>query len=244
MQARHGPEEAEPSTQIRALLIEDDDEVARTVCDHLLARNIGVDRAPDLAKGRERLQSGRYAALILDLVLPDGDGLEFLARLRRTDSDLPVLVLTARDGIHDRITGFERGADDYLCKPFDVSELAARLHAILRRTHASRRNVLQYADLRLNLVTRVAQRGEIEVTLSGREVSLLAFLMRNPGKVLRRAQIVEAVWGDEIEDDKNILNVYVNFLRNKLEPHGIPRMIQTVRGVGYALTNRPGELVT
>lgn len=244
MQIRRDTEEPERSARIRTLLIEDDDEVARTVCDHLRARSIGVDRAHNLANGYQRLQSGQYAALILDLVLPDGDGLEFLTRVRMTDSDLPVLVLTARDGIHDRVTGLERGADDYLCKPFDVSELAARLLAILRRTHANQRSILEYADLRLDLVTRVAQRGDVEVTLSGREVSLLAFLLRNPGRVLKRARIVGAVWGDEIEDDKNILNVYVNFLRNKLEPPGAPRLIQTVRGVGYALSDRPVDVIT
>ena len=218
--------------------------MAETVRAGLALRQIAVRHATTLSDGQRMLSRGQYAALILDLTLPDGDGLDFAAALRTAGNDIPILMLTSKSSVPDRITGFKRGADDYLCKPFEVEELAERLQAILRRTHGPDRHVLQYADVRLDLATHKVQPQEIHVVLSAREAELLAYFMRHPQEALPRARVLREVWGDEAEDDSNVLNVYVNYLRNKIEAHIHPRLIHTVRGVGYILsTEEPDEFV-
>jgi len=152
-------------------------------------------------------------------------------------------MLTAKNAVADRIDGFRHGADDYLCKPFDVSELVARLFAIMRRTHPARRHVIGYADVELDLVTRTARRGDTKVTLSAREAELLAYLIRHSEESLTRDSILHEVWGQEAEDDSNVLNVYINYLRNKIDSNPAERLVHTVRGVGYMLSRRePDEL--
>jgi DNA-binding response OmpR family regulator len=151
-------------------------------------------------------------------------------------------MLTARDGVSDRLAGFGFGADDYMGKPFDVNELAARLRAIVRRSARGARHLLRYADLDLNLMTRTARRPTIEVTLSDRETELLACLLRHPEAVLSRDYLLHEVWGDEVDGSSNLVNVYVNFLRNKIESPDHQLLIHTVRGVGYMLsTQEPRE---
>ncbi len=228
---------------MRLLLIEDDSAVAESVCAGLAMHRFDVHHAPTLAEGQRMLSSEVYSALLLDITLPDGNGLDFASRLRTAGFNIPILMLTAKGSVDDRVSGLRHGADDYLCKPFDVEELAERVNAILRRTHGMDRHVLQYADVRMDLVTRKVQRQEIEVTLSAREAELLAFFLRHPEQTLTRERMLKEVWGDEAEDDSNVLNVYVNYLRNKIEAGVHKRLIHTIRGIGYVLSlQEPDEL--
>jgi len=233
----------ESESACRVLLVEDDSQVARVVREGLDQRGFTVRHASDIASAGKLIDAGNTDVLVLDLTLPDGDGLEFAASLRKRHVLTPILMLTAKDTVSDRVDGFRCGADDYLCKPFDVTELAARLLAILRRTHPARRHVIAYADIRLDLVTRKANRGDAEVSLSAREAELLAYLIRHNEKTLTREQILREVWGERAEEDSNVLNVYVNYLRNKIDFHPDARMIHTVRGIGYMLSRKePDEL--
>ncbi len=222
------------------LLVEDDAGASNAVKDALGAHGFSVAQAPTFSAGRKLIAASGFDAIILDLTLPDGDGLEFARRLRSEHNEIPILMLTARNAVFDRVAGFKEGADDYLCKPFDTSELVARLAAILRRTKAQR-HVLRYADVELDLITRIVRRGTRQATLSIREGDLLAYLMRHPEEVLHRERILEHVWGDEAEEDSNVLNVYVNYLRNKLEGSTHSRLVHTVRGTGYILSEREPE---
>jgi DNA-binding response OmpR family regulator len=221
---------------IEVLLIEDDLDVARTVQEGLEPCGFTVTHAPDLVSSERHLERRRFAALILDLTLPDGDGLALAAGLRARGDETPILILTARDSVPDRLVGFDHGADDYLGKPFDVNELAARLRVIVRRTGRSTRHLLRYADLELNLLTRIARRPDLEATLSDREAELLSYMMRRPDEVLERERLLDELWGDEVDETSNLVNVYINLLRNKVESPSHIRLIHTVRGVGYKLS--------
>ncbi len=228
---------------LQILLVEDDSGVAQIVCSALDSIGGAVTRAATLAEGRRFVESASFEVIILDLTLPDGNGLDFAKAVRQSGRDVPIVMLTARDTVNERIEGFRHGADDYLCKPFDINELIARLSAVIRRSRAQARYVLSYADVELDLITRAVRRGEIRATLSAREAELLAYFLRHPEQVLPRDRILEQVWGDEAEDDSNVLNVYVNYLRNKLEAGRSPRLIHTVRGAGYVLSEKdPDEL--
>jgi two-component system response regulator MprA len=178
-----------------------------------------LERAPDL--------------IILDVMLPGIDGLEVARRLRAAGDNVPILMLTARDAIKDRVKGLETGADDYLVKPFANEELVARVKAMLRRNLAERQEVLRYADVELDTGTRVAHRGGREIELSPTEYELLALFLRRPRQVLTRDIILDRVWGMDFEGSSNVMEVYVGYLRTKLEAQGEPRLIHTVRGVGY-----------
>ncbi|MBU0717714.1 MAG: response regulator transcription factor [Planctomycetes bacterium] len=230
-----------PPSPIRVLLIEDDLELAETVLGFLRRRRLTVQHAPDLATGLRFLSASGYDAVILDLTLPDGDGLHLASHIRAAGSEVPILMLTARASVPDRVAGFQHGADDYLCKPFNMEELIARLQAILRRALAGNRHLLRYADLQLDLLSRAAQRKDVRAALSDREACLLAYLISHPEEVLPRDRVLEEVWGDEAEDDSNVLNVYINYLRNKIESPGEPRLIHTIRGVGYMLSEKAPE---
>jgi two-component system response regulator MprA len=181
---------------------------------------IALEREPDL--------------VILDVLMPGLDGLEVCRRLRAS-GDLPILLLTARDAIEDRVAGLDTGADDYLVKPFAFEELLARVRALLRRRHDSHSSVLQYADLQLDTDARMAQRGERSIGLTTTEFELLQLFMLHPRHVLTRDQMLERVWGFDTSVETHVLEVYVGYLRQKLEANGEPRLIQTVRGAGYAL---------
>jgi two-component system response regulator MprA len=187
--------------------------------DEALTRSL--ERPPDL--------------IILDIMLPGIDGLEVVRRLRAAGDTMPVLMLTARDAIPDRVRGFEMGADDYLVKPFAPEELLARVMALLRRSQADRSEILRYADVELDTGTRMAYRGQREIELSPTEYELLSLFLRRPRQVLTRNLIMERVWGLDFEGSSNVLEVYIGYLRNKLEAGGEPRLIHTVRGIGYVL---------
>ncbi|TME59387.1 MAG: response regulator transcription factor [Chloroflexi bacterium] len=183
------------------------------------ALNRSLERPPDL--------------VVLDIMMPGLDGLEVAQRLREAGDNVPILMLTARDTVADRVKGLETGADDYLVKPFAPEELVARVKALLRRSQEERHEVLRYADVELDTGTRVAHRGAREIELSPTEYELLLLFMRRPRQVLTREIILDRVWGLDFEGSSNVLEVYIGYLRNKLEAEGEPRLIHTVRSVGY-----------
>ena len=183
------------------------------------ALNRSLERPPDL--------------VVLDIMLPGLDGLEVAQRLRTAGDNVPILMLTARDTVADRVKGLETGADDYLVKPFAPEELVARVKALLRRSQEERHEVLRYADVELDTGTRVAHRGAREIDLSPTEYELLALFMRRPRQVLTREIILDRVWGMDFEGSSNVMEVYIGYLRTKLEAEGESRLIHTIRGVGY-----------
>src|SRR2546425_989910 len=174
--------------------------------------------------------------IILDIMLPELNGLEVARRLRAAEDNVPILMLTARDAIADRVKGLETGADDYLVKPFAPEELLARVKALLRRSQEERQEVLRYADVELDMGTRMAHRGAREIELSPTEYELLTLFLRRPRQVLTREIILDRVWGMDFEGSSNVMEAYIGYLRSKLEVEGEPRLIHTGRGVGSVLT--------
>ena len=219
------------------LLVEDDPSVRSSVRRRLVFEGYRVDTAESGPEAVERARSGPDL-MILDIMLPGFDGLEVTEQVRRV-SQVPILMLTARDTVPDRVAGFACGADDYLVKPFAIEELLARIRALLRRVRPSPSGggagVMTYADLRLDPGTREVFRGEVPVALSQREFDMLELFLRNPRQVLTRDQIFAGVWGSDYMGESNIIDVNVKSLRQKLEAAAPTRLIQTVRGVGYAL---------
>ncbi len=217
------------------LLIEDDEGIVRFLRRTLSYEGYTVEVAPTGKAGLEKIAAEPPDLIVLDWMLPDIDGLEVLRRLRKS-CQAPVLMLTAKDTIQDRVEGLDMGADDYLTKPFNLDELLARIRALLRRTQAAERpTVYRFADLELDTGTRQARRGGRVIELSAREYELLELFMRHPRQVLTRSQIYEHVWGYDFGGESNILEVYIRYLRRKLEAQGEPRLIHTVRGIGYVL---------
>jgi two-component system, OmpR family, response regulator MprA len=215
------------------LVVDDDPKIASVVSRGLRFEGFSVQIAVD---GPEALRIARDDPpdlVILDVMLPAIDGLEVCRRLRR-GTNTPILMLTARDSVHDRVAGLNSGADDYLVKPFDFDELLARVRALLRRAQPAQDEVLAFADLRLNTATHQAFRGERRLDLTAREFTVLQILLRSPRHVLTREQILERVWGNS-EVESNAVEVYIARLRDKLEAGNEPRLIQTIRGVGYSL---------
>lgn len=183
--------------------------------------------------GYDAARAGSFDAIVLDIMLPGRDGLSILGKLREQGNPVPVLLLTARGELDEKVQGLELGADDYLTKPFYIEELIARLHALGRRNHREQMSHLQAGDLTLDLLTRVVRRGDREIELTAREFSLLEYLLRSPGRVLTRTQILEHVWSYDFDPRTNLVDVYVRRLRSKIQDEG--NLIQTVRGVGYRI---------
>ena len=221
---------------VRVLLVEDDPPIADSIRRGLEPGRFCLHHARTVAESRRMLQAREYDAVVLDLALPDGSGFEIADGLRASGASAAILMLTAKGSVNERVDGFRHGADDYLCKPFAVEELVARLRAVLRRSRQKCPHVLKYADVELDLVKRTLRRQNTEESLSARETDLLAYFMSRPEEVVARERILEDVWGNEAEDDSNVVNVYVNYLRNKLERSEYSRLIHTVRGVGYVLS--------
>ncbi len=218
------------------LIVDDDPKLLKMLQRTLAYENLTVFTASNGQEALEVIDQQRPDLLILDWMMPKMDGLTLLQQLRGEKNKVPVLMLTARDAIENRVEGLESGADDYLVKPFAPAELVARVHALLRRAQPEDINQpLSYADLRLNLLTREAWRGNTKLTLTVTEFNLLHLFLRHPRQVLHRLQILNDVWGYDFGGDDNVLEIYVGYLRKKLEAHGQPRLIQTVRGVGYVL---------
>jgi two-component system OmpR family response regulator len=220
---------------MRALVIEDHPRMARLLERGLREEGYAVDVASTGAGGASLALEYEFDVVVLDLGLPDVDGVEVLRRLRRDGRWTPVLILTARDAVDDRVAGLDAGADDYLTKPFALPELQARLRALVRRTPPERPAVLAVGDLTLDPATRDVRRGDAPISLSPKEFSLLELFMRRPGKVVQRATLMEHAWDFSFQGDWNILEVYVRYLREKVDRPFGRSTIETVRGVGYRL---------
>lgn len=221
---------------MRLLLVEDEEKVARFVRRGLEAERYAVDVAPDGIQAMGLVATYQYDLIILDLMLPGLSGTEVLRQLRLRNESVPVLMLTARDALDDKIKHFELGADDYLTKPFAFAELLVRVKALLRRGAVHRANVLRVADLELDRLTQQVRRGGQRIELTVKEYGLLEYLMLNAGRVLSRTMIIEHVWDQSFDGATNIVDVYVRHLRNKIDEGHARKLIRTVRGVGYAIS--------
>jgi two-component system response regulator MprA len=219
----------------RVLVVDDDPKILSLLRRGLSFAGYAVDTAADGAAALAAARDRPPDVVVLDVLLPGLDGLEVCRRLRLGDATLPILMLTARDRIPDRVAGLDTGADDYLVKPFDFDELLARLRALLRRARPAEAEQLQFADLTLNTLTRDVRRAGQALELTTREYELLEFLLRHPRQVLSRDTIFERVWGSDFLGGSNVIDVHVMRLREKLEAGGRPRLLQTVRGAGYSL---------
>lgn len=223
---------------IRILVIEDDDEIADFLVRGLREEGFTVERAADGDEGWHHLATAAWDVVLLDWWLPGSDGLALLRRFRQAGRDTPVLFLTARDAVPDRVKGLDNGADDYLCKPFAFDELLARVRALARRQGRTA-TALAHRDVRLDLATHRAERAGHRLELTGKEYALLLFFLRHPGEVLTRTRIYEHVWDERYDGLSNTLEVHVMELRRKLEVHG-PRVIHTLRHRGYLFGDEPG----
>jgi two-component system OmpR family response regulator len=219
------------------LVVEDEEKLAKFIEQELQYEGYAVTVARDGMAGITAVREATPDLILLDWMLPGISGLEICKRLRLTGVRIPIVLLTAKDEISDRVAGLDAGADDYIVKPFSLEELLARVRAHLRRTQEEDPNLLQFADLQLNRSTREVFRGSRAIELTAKEFDLLEYLLSHPRQVLTRDQILERVWGYDFLGDSNIIEVYVRYLRLKLEAQGENRLIQTVRGVGYALRN-------
>jgi heavy metal response regulator len=219
---------------MRILVVEDEKKVASFIQRGLEAEHHHVDVAHDGEAGLAGALEGDYDLLVLDVMLPKRDGLSVLRELRARRRQVPVLLLTARTAVSDKVAGLDGGADDYLTKPFEVAELLARVRALLRRGSTAPA-VLSVADLRLDPATRQVTRGGRAIELTAREYALLEFFLRNPGRVLSRAIIAQHVWGVSFDTFTNVIDVYVNYLRRKVDADFDVKLIHTVRGAGYVL---------
>jgi two-component system response regulator MprA len=229
---------------MRILVVDDDRAVRESLRRSLEFNGYQVELASDGAQALEAIIANRPDAMVLDVMMPRLDGLEVARRLRSTGDDLPILVLTARDTVSDRVSGLDAGADDYLPKPFALEELLARLRALLRRAIPEGQNgqaseMLSFADLTLDPGTREVRRGGREISLTRTEFALLELFLSYPKHVLTRGRILEEVWGYDFPTSGNALEVYVGYLRRKTEAEAEPRLIHTVRGVGYVLRETP-----
>lgn len=223
------------SDATRILVVDDDARIRTVVRRGLAYEGYRVVEAASGAEGLEKAREHLPDLVILDVMMPGMDGLEVTRRLRSAGDEVAILMLTARDEVRDRVEGLETGADDYLIKPFSFEELLARVHALLRRHQAPSGEVLRFEDLELDVDAREARRGGRTVGLTTTEYNLLLLFMRHPRKVLTREVIMEHVWSYDFEGESNVLEVYVRYLRSKLESNGEPRLIHTVRGAGYVL---------
>jgi DNA-binding response OmpR family regulator len=220
---------------MKVLVVEDEKKLAGFIRRALKEDGHAVEICNDGDTGMHRATSESYDAVILDLMLPGTGGLEILRSIREKGRSEPVLILTARDSLQDRVTGLDRGADDYLTKPFALDELRARLRALLRRGKGGVSTVLHFSDLSMDLVERSVTRGPRAIELTPREFSLLEYFLRNPRRVLTRTAIAEHVWDYNFDWQSNVVDVFVNGVRRKTEEKGEPRLIHTLRGVGYVL---------
>ena len=221
----------------RILLVEDEEKLARFVELELTHEGYQVEKAFDGRTGLELAEKGGFDLLLLDIMLPGLNGLEVLRRLRKEGSGVPVIMLTARDAVMDKVTGLDMGADDYVTKPFSIEELLARIRAALRKQTVQKKedSLLSCADLTVDVSRHRVTRGGKEIELTGREFSLLQFFMENKTIVLSRDQLLEKVWGYDYLGETNVVDVYVRYLRGKIDEGFELKLLQTVRGVGYVL---------
>lgn len=224
---------------MRVLVVEDDAGISQFLSQGLTEAGYAVEVAADGQEGLDFATMADYDAIVLDVLLPTIDGLNLLRQLRASGCQTPVLLLTARDSVQDRVLGLDAGADDYLVKPFDFTELLARLRALLRRPPLQVEPVLRVDDLEMNTAERSVKRGDRSIELSPREFSLLEYLMRHPDRVLSRTQIAQHVWSFDFYGDFKVIDVYIGYLRRKLDRDAPHSLIQTIRGVGYRMGASP-----
>jgi two-component system OmpR family response regulator len=221
---------------MRILIIEDDQQIASFVTKGLQQAGFAVDHVSDGEEGLQMAELNPYDAMVIDIMLPGLDGFSVIERLRSGGNTTPILVLSARGSLDDKLKGFQTGSDDYLTKPFSFSELQARLQALLRRTtRGQRQNVLEVGDLKMDLLSRKVSRGSREIELQPREFALLEYLMRNSGNVVSKTMILEHVWDYHFDPQTNVVDVLVHRLRNKIDKDFQTKLLHTVRGVGYVL---------
>jgi two-component system, OmpR family, response regulator len=226
---------------MRVLVVEDDVRMAAALRRGLHAEGLVVDIASDGGEAIRRVRGGGFDVVVLDVMLPDVDGFETCRRLRAHGVWAPIIMLTARDAVEDRVRGLDSGADDYLTKPFSLAELLARLRALVRRGQVERPALLEVGQLRLDPATREVWRGDVEIELSAREFALFETFMRRPGQVLSHTQLLDAAWDLGYEHRSNVVEVYVRYLREKIDrPFGVTSL-ETVRGMGYRLRKDGGS---
>ncbi len=224
---------------MRVLVVEDQPEMNALLVRQLNEAHYSVDGCLNGNDALDYLAGGAYDAVVLDVMLPGVDGLEVLRRRRAAGDKTPVLLLTARDGVEDRVRGLDSGADDYLVKPFALAELLARLRVLIRRRSDQVSDVIAVGDLRVDCAARTAARGGQNIALSAREFAVLEYLARNAGVVLSRERISQGVWNYDYEGGSNVVDVYIRYLRKKIDEGRGRRLIHTVRGVGYVLREEP-----
>lgn len=220
---------------MRVLLVEDEVELNEIIAKRLKKEHYGVDQCFDGEEAWDYIEFTDYDVIILDIMLPKLDGIEVLKRIRQHKKDTPVLMLTAKDTTEDRVNGLDSGADDYLVKPFAFDELLARLRVLLRRKSGHASNTLSVANVTLDLDKKIVKREETEITLSSKEYAILEYMMQNQGVVLSREKIEQHIWNYDYVGGSNIVDVYIRYLRVKIDKEYTPKLIHTVRGLGYVL---------
>ncbi len=226
---------------MKLLLAEDDPKLLRHLAAGLRSAGHVVDCAEDGTEARWAIENGSYEALVLDIMMPQLDGVTLVRGLRRRDITAPVIFITARGEVRDRVAGLDAGADDYLVKPFSLEELLARLRALIRRNRGETSQVLRVAGLELDLLARSVRRGTETMELTNREFALLELLAQSSPRTVSKSAIVERVWDQHFDGGTNVVNVYINYLRSKIDPPGRPSLIRTVRGIGFALVPPEAE---
>ena len=220
---------------MRLLVVEDEKKLNELITKKLEKEYYGVDSCFDGEEAVRYVEGTEYDAIILDIMLPKLDGFEVIKRIRAKKNKVPILLLTARDNIDDKVKGLDYGADDYLVKPFIFEELMARIRVLLRRNSGNADNVITIANLKVDLDAKLVFRDDVLIKLSGREYSILEYLIRNKGKILPRERIEDHIWNYEYEGGTNVIDVYIRYLRKKIDDSYTPKLIHTIRGLGYVL---------
>ena len=220
---------------MRLLVVEDEKKLNELITKKLKKEYYGVDSCFDGEEAIRYVEGTEYDAIILDIMLPKLDGFEVIKRIRAKKNKVPILLLTARDNIDDKVKGLDYGADDYLVKPFIFEELMARIRVLLRRNSGNADNVITIANLKVDLDAKTVFRDDLLIKLSGREYSILEYLIRNKGKILSRERIEDHIWNYDYEGGTNVIDVYIRYLRKKIDDSYTPKLIHTIRGLGYVL---------